>query len=84
MSVIDAAGEDLAAAANDGVWRPPAGQTLALDSGAQIAGLEIAYQTYGSLNADRSNAILVCHALTGDQHVAGRTRSAASPAGGAR
>jgi homoserine O-acetyltransferase len=32
--------------------------------------LTIAYQTYGDLNANKSNAILVCHALTGDQHVA--------------
>jgi len=70
MSVIDAASDDLASAAS-GVWRPPAGQGLALDSGGTIQGLEIAYSTYGRLNADRSNAILVCHALTGDQHAAG-------------
>ena len=43
---------------------------LRLDSGVQLPELQIAYQTYGELNADRSNAILVCHALTGDQHVA--------------
>ena len=43
---------------------------LKLDSGAQLTGLEIAYRTYGQLNADKSNAVLVCHALTGDQHVA--------------
>ncbi len=43
---------------------------LALDSGGSIAPLEIAYRTWGALNADRSNAVLVCHALTGDQHVA--------------
>ncbi len=45
-------------------------QPLRLDSGQTIAPLQIAYQTYGTLNDDRSNAILVCHALTGDQHVA--------------
>ena len=41
-----------------------------LDGGAMLAELEIAYETYGALNADASNAILICHALTGDQHVA--------------
>ncbi|MFZ0809502.1 MAG: homoserine O-acetyltransferase [Bradyrhizobium sp.] len=45
-------------------------QPLHLDCGIDLAPFQIAYQTYGELNAGRSNAILVCHALTGDQHVA--------------
>lgn len=48
----------------------PASEPLKLDSGAVLAPFSIAYQTYGALNAARSNAVLVCHALTGDQHVA--------------
>ena len=55
---------------NGGVWRFPAGQPLTLDSGARIDGLEVAWASYGRLNADRSNAVLICHALTLDQHVA--------------
>ena len=43
---------------------------LKLDAGVELSPFQIAYQTYGALNAARSNAILVCHALTGDQHVA--------------
>jgi homoserine O-acetyltransferase len=43
---------------------------LHLDCGVDLAPVTIAYQTYGRLNADRSNAILLCHALTGDQYVA--------------
>ena len=42
---------------------------LKLDAGVELSPYQIAYQTYGELNADRSNAILICHALTGDQHV---------------
>jgi homoserine O-acetyltransferase len=45
---------------------------LALDCGMRLRRLEVAYQTYGLLNGDRSNAILICHALTGDQYVAER------------
>jgi homoserine O-acetyltransferase/O-succinyltransferase len=45
---------------------------LRLDAGVELSPFQIAYQTYGALNAERSNAILVCHALTGDQHVANR------------
>jgi homoserine O-acetyltransferase/O-succinyltransferase len=41
-----------------------------LDSGAEFAPLDFAYETYGELNADKSNAILICHALTGDHYVA--------------
>lgn len=43
---------------------------LPLDSGQVLERVEIAYETYGTLDADRSNAILVCHALTGDQYLA--------------
>jgi homoserine O-acetyltransferase len=43
---------------------------LALDRGGVVAPLAVAYRTYGTLNAARSNAVLVCHALTGDQYVA--------------
>jgi homoserine O-acetyltransferase/O-succinyltransferase len=45
-------------------------EPLKMDSGAALAPLTIAYQTYGELNAAKSNALLICHALTGDQHVA--------------
>ncbi len=43
---------------------------LRLDGGGALAPVDIAYETYGALDADGSNAILICHALTGDQHVA--------------
>jgi homoserine O-acetyltransferase/O-succinyltransferase len=55
---------------NGGTFRFPANRGLRLDSGATLAPLEIAYKTYGRLNETKSNAILVCHALTGDQHLA--------------
>ncbi|MEX0341393.1 MAG: homoserine O-acetyltransferase [Erythrobacter sp.] len=44
--------------------------SLPLDGGGELARVEVAYETYGALNNDRSNAILLCHALTGDQYVA--------------
>ncbi|MGH6643832.1 MAG: homoserine O-acetyltransferase, partial [Bradyrhizobium sp.] len=44
---------------------------LALSSGASIAGYSLRIETYGQLNAERSNAVLICHALNASHHVAG-------------
>jgi homoserine O-acetyltransferase len=44
---------------------------LALEAGGELPGVALAYETWGELNADASNAVLVLHALTGDSHVAG-------------
>src|SRR3954453_3135246 len=44
---------------------------LSLDSGSTLTGVDVAYETYGTLNDARSNAILVLHAFSGDAHAAG-------------
>ena len=63
-----------------GAWRDgdPAGDrlfaplpTLKLASGRELASARIAFETWGTLNDDKSNAVLVLHALTGDSHAAG-------------
>jgi homoserine O-acetyltransferase len=67
-----------------GAWRPldhpgrrrfvalPGDRPFVTEGGGMIhGGVEIAYETWGTLNADASNAVLVCHALTGDSHAAG-------------
>jgi homoserine O-acetyltransferase len=46
-------------------------EPLRLQSGSQLAGYTLMYETYGTLNADKSNAVLVCHALNASHHVAG-------------
>jgi len=45
-------------------------ESVRLDCGVDLKDITVAYQTYGQLNADKSNAVLICHALTGDQFVA--------------
>jgi len=64
-------------------WRPgdPPGQRqfhrfaddrpFVLEGGGIVRGIDLAYETWGTLDADASNAILICHALTGDSHAAG-------------
>jgi len=54
-------------------------QPLELDGGQVLDAFQVAYCTYGTLNADRSNAILICHALTGDQYVASRNPVTGKP-----
>lgn len=44
---------------------------LMLDCGQELPSYDITYETYGTLNADKSNALLICHALSGDHHAAG-------------
>ncbi|MEO2217872.1 homoserine O-acetyltransferase [Chromobacterium vaccinii] len=55
-------------AAQDAAFDAP----LPLASGAALPGYQLRFETYGELNADKSNAILICHALSGHHHVAGR------------
>ncbi|HHI82423.1 MAG TPA: homoserine O-acetyltransferase [Rhizobiales bacterium] len=73
----DAAGNKATVGASNEALNPsspvihfPADKPLFLDCQRELAPFSVAFQTYGQLNDDKSNAILVCHALTGDQYVA--------------
>jgi homoserine O-acetyltransferase/O-succinyltransferase len=53
--------------------------SLALDCGVTLKDVQMAYETYGSLNAERTNAILILHAFSGDAHAAGINRQTGQP-----
>ena len=54
--------------------------SIALQSGAKLPGFELVYETYGRLNEERNNAVLICHALSGHHHAAGyHTREDTKP-----
>jgi homoserine O-acetyltransferase len=67
---LNAARRDEANDPTSPVVRFGANKPLRLEAGVNLSPFQIAYQTYGELNAQKSNAVLICHALTGDQHVA--------------
>ena len=57
-------------------------EPLSLACGKQLPRYELVYETYGELNASASNAVLICHALSGHHHAAITASMNASPAGG--
>jgi homoserine O-acetyltransferase len=67
---LNAARRDEANDPTSPVVRFGANKPLRLEAGVNLSPFQIAYQTYGELNAQKSSAVLICHALTGDQHVA--------------
>ena len=55
--------------------------SLLLECGKELKGFEMVYETYGKLNEEKSNAILVCHALSGSHHAAGYHKDSEEKAG---
>ena len=54
-------------------------EPLYLESGRILSNFELVYETYGNLNKDKSNVIIICHALTGSHHAAGKYENDAKP-----
>ncbi len=54
-------------------------EDVVLEHGDRLSGVYVAYETYGKLNKEKSNAVLICHALSGDAHAAGWHRGEEKP-----
>jgi homoserine O-acetyltransferase len=54
-------------------------EAIALEHGGQLSDVDVAYETYGKLNSEKNNAILVCHALSGDAHAGGWRKGEEKP-----
>jgi len=75
MSEINTMGADSIESGSVGIVAPQTAHfdaPLTLKSGDVLPAFDLTYETYGELNADKSNAVLICHALSGTHHVAGR------------
>ena len=55
--------------------------SLLLECGKKLNGFEVVFETYGKLNNEKSNAILICHALSGNHHAAGYHKNSETKAG---
>ncbi len=79
MGAVDDASSGEGGMVSETVQLFDAARPLALISGATLTEVDVTFETYGRLNAAASNAVFICHALTGDAHAAGRREGDSRP-----